>query len=127
MNRTRAKLAAALLLAAPAVVLMAGAPRPLTELRVCADPFGLPFSNDQEQGFENKIAHVVTQDLNARVVNYWWPSRRGVLGRSILGGFCDVMIQAPVGLDPVATTKPYYRSTYYLVFRAHRALRPSSL
>src|SRR5881227_1764917 len=127
MNRTRAKLAAALLLAAPAVVLMAGAPRPLTDLRVCADPFDLPFSNDQEQGFENKIAHVVAQDLNARVVNYWWPSRRGVLRNSILGGFCDVMIQAPVGLDPVATTKPYYRSTYYFVFRADRGLRLRSL
>src|SRR5207249_1265802 len=36
MNRTRAKLAAALLLAAPAVVLMAGAPRPLTDLQVRA-------------------------------------------------------------------------------------------
>src|SRR5438093_278586 len=123
MNRTRAKLAAALLLAAPAVVLMAGAPRPLTDLRVCADPFDLPFSNDQEQGFENKIAHVVAQDLNARVVNYWWPSRRGVLRNSILGGFCDVMIQAPVGLDPVATTKPYYRSTYYFVYRANHGLQ----
>src|SRR5207247_9755693 len=110
MNRTRAKLAAALLLAAPAVVLMAGAPRPLTDLRVCADPFDLPFSNDQEQGFENKIAHVVAQDLNARVVNYWWPSRRGVLRNSILVGFCDVMIQAPVGLDPVPTAKACYRS-----------------
>src|SRR5881296_1890918 len=127
MNRTRAKLAAALLLAAPAVVLMAGAPRPLTDLRVCADPFDLPFSNDQEQGFENKIAHVVAQDLNARVVNYWWPSRRGVLRNSILGGFCDVMIQAPVGLDPVATTKPYYRSTYYFIYRADRGLQLRSL
>src|SRR5437667_10713921 len=127
MNRTRAKLAAALLLAAPAVVLMAGAPRPLTDLRVCADPFDLPFSNDQEQGFENKIAHVVAQDLNARVVNYWWPSRRGVLRNSILGGFCDVMIQAPVGLDPVATTKPYYRSTYYFVYRADHGLQLRSL
>src|SRR5881398_3056797 len=127
MNRTRAKLAAALLLAAPAVVLMAGAPRPLTDLRVCADPFDLPFSNDQEQGFENKIAHVVAQDLNARIVNYWWPSRRGVLRNSILGGYCDVMIQAPVGLDPVATTKPYYRSTYYFIYRADRGLQLRSL
>jgi len=106
---------------------MAGAPRPLTDLRVCADPFDLPFSNDQEQGFENKIAHVVAQDLNARVVNYWWPSRRGVLRNSILGGFCDVMIQAPVGLDPVATTKPYYRSTYYFVYRANHGLQVRSL
>ena len=127
MILTRTKLAAACVLAAAAVALMASAPHPDQELRVCADPFDLPFSNEQEQGFENKIAHVVAQDLNARVVNYWWPSRRGVLRNSILGGFCDVMIQAPVGLDPVATTKPYYRSTYYFVFRADRGLRLRSL
>src|SRR5437773_9556784 len=127
MILTRTKLAAACLLGAAAVALMASAPNPDQELRICADPFVLPFSNDHEEGFENKIAHVVAQDLNARVVNYWWPSRRGVLRNSILGGFCDVMIQAPVGLDPVATTKPYYRSTYYFVFRADRGLRLRSL
>src|SRR5437879_5992320 len=127
MIPTRAKLASALLLGAAAVALMASGPHPDQELRVCADPFDLPFSNDQEQGFENKIAHVVAQDLNARVINYWWPSRRGVLRNSILGGFCDVMIQAPVGLDPVATTKPYYRSTYYFVYRTDRGLQLRSL
>src|SRR6266576_3884644 len=127
MILTRTKLAAACVLAAAAVALMASAPHPDQELRVCADPFDLPFSNEQEQGFENKIAHVVAQDLNARVVNYWWPSRRGVLRNSILGGFCDVMIQAPVGLDPVATTKPYYRSTYYFVYRADRGFALRSL
>ncbi len=127
MHPTRAKLAAALL-AAATVTLMASAPRrPLPELRVCVDPYDMPFSNSQEEGFENKIAHLVAQDLNATVINYWWPSRRGVLRNSILGGFCDVMIQAPVGLDPVATTKPYYRSTYYFVFRADRALPLRSL
>jgi len=87
----------------------------------------MPFSNNQEEGFENKIAHLVARDLNATVINYWWPSRRGVLRNSILGGFCDVMIQAPVGLDPVATTKPYYRSTYYFVYRADRGLAVRSL
>src|SRR5216117_106728 len=127
MILTRTKLAAACLLGAAAVALMASAPHPDQELRVCADPYDLPFSNEQEQGFENKIAHVVAQDLNARVVNFWWPSRRGVLRNSILGGFCDVMIQAPVGLDPVATTKPYYRSTYYFVFRADRGLKLRTL
>jgi len=107
---------------------MAGQPpRPTSDLRVCADPYDMPFSNSQGEGFENKIAQVVARDLNATVINYWWPSRRGVLRNSILGGFCDVMIQAPVGLDPVATTKPYYRSTYYFVFRADRGLHLRSL
>src|SRR5437016_10971329 len=127
MILTRTKLAAACVLAAAAVALMASAPHPDQELRVCADPFDLPFSNEQEEGFENKIAQVVARDLNARIVNYWWPSRRGVLRNSILGGYCDVMIQAPVGLDPVATTKPYYRSTYYFIYRADRGLQLRSL
>src|SRR5437868_14298963 len=79
-------------------------PRPLTDLRVCADPYNMPFSNDREEGFENKIAHVVAQDLNATVINYWWPERRGFLRNSILAGSRDVLISVPVGLDPVATT-----------------------
>ena len=128
MHSIRSKLAGALLVASASVALMASAQtRAPSDLRVCADPYDLPFSNNQEEGFENKIAHLVARDLNATVINYWWPSRRGVLRNSILGGFCDVMIQAPVGLDPVATTKPYYRSTYYFVYRADRGLAVRSL
>jgi mxaJ protein len=128
MHPTRHRLTGALLVAAATIALMANAPSgPPSDLRVCADPYDMPFSNNQEEGFENKIAHLVARDLNATVINYWWPSRRGVLRNSILGGFCDVMIQAPVGLDPVATTKPYYRSTYYFIYRANRGLQLRSL
>jgi mxaJ protein len=135
MRHTVVKIAGALFVTA-AVSALTPAPAPVpaparrgapTELRVCADPYDMPFSNDHEEGFENKIATLVAKDLNARLINYWWPSRRGVLRNSILGGFCDVMIQAPVGLDPVATTKPYYRSTYYFVYRADRGLQLRSL
>jgi mxaJ protein len=124
---SRLTLTGAVVLAAAVVALMASAPRAPAELRVCVDPYDLPFSNDKEEGFENKIAHVIAQDLNAHVINYWWPARRGVLRSSILAGRCDVMMQAPVGLDPVATTKPYYRSTYYFVYRSDRNLQVHSL
>src|SRR2546423_3772944 len=128
MHSIRTRLAGALLVASAGVALMAsGQGRAPSDLRVCADRYDMPFSNTQEEGFENKIAHLVARDLNATVINFWWPSRRGVLRNSILGGFCDVMIQAPVGLDPVATTKPYYRSTYYFVYRADRGLKIQSL
>lgn len=128
MTPTRVTFAGALVAAVVSVAFMGSGGRArISELRVCVDPYNMPFSDDQEQGFENKIAHVVAQDLNARVVNYWWPSRRGVLRNSILGGFCDVMIEAPVGFDPVATTQAYYRSTYYFVYRADRALPIHSL
>jgi len=36
-------------------------------LRVCADPNNLPYSNDQKQGFENRIADVIANDLNMTV------------------------------------------------------------
>src|SRR3989449_9320215 len=128
MHSTRGRLTGAVLVAAATVALMAGAPpRPASDLRVCADPYDMPFSNSQGEGFENKIAQVVARDLNATVINYWWPSRRGFLRNSLLGGFCDVMIQPAVGLDPVATTKPYYRSTYYFIYRANRGLGLRSL
>src|SRR5258705_3958337 len=128
MHSIRGRLTGALLVAAATVALMAGASlRPASDLAVGAERYDMPFSNSQGEGFENKIAQLVARDLNATVINYWWPSRRGVLRNSILGGFCDVMIQAPVGFDPVATTQPYYRSTYYFVFRADRGLQLRSL
>ena len=32
-------------------------------LRVCADPNNLPFSNRDEQGFENKLAQIWAREL----------------------------------------------------------------
>ena len=128
MSRRPIKLAGVVVLAGLVVATMSGRPHgAITELKVCADPYNLPFSTDREEGFENKIAQVVARDLHATVVNYWWPQRRGFLRNTILAGFCDVLIEAAVGFDPVATTKPYYRSTYYFVYRADRGLQLRTL
>src|SRR5438477_10014919 len=51
--------------------------RPDGVLRVCSDPNNLPFSNEQQQGFENKIAQVLARDLNERLEYTWWAQRRG--------------------------------------------------
>jgi mxaJ protein len=37
------------------------------ELKVCADPDNLPYSNEQLEGFENKIAALIAQDLGAQL------------------------------------------------------------
>jgi mxaJ protein len=47
------------------------------ELRVCADPNNLPFSNERGEGFENKIAELIAADLGARLSYTWWAQRRG--------------------------------------------------
>jgi mxaJ protein len=96
-----------------------------TELRVCADPDNLPFSNRDGAGLENKIAEIVARDLGMRLTYFWWPHQRGLVRRTLNEDRCDVLIGVPRDLDPVLTTKPYYRSTYVLVSRksAHLGVR----
>jgi mxaJ protein len=40
-------------------------------LRACADPNDLPFSNDREQGFENRIVRLIAADLGMELEYAW--------------------------------------------------------
>jgi mxaJ protein len=90
--------------------------------RVCQDPNNLPFSNLAGEGIENKIAEIFAKDLNRPLEYYSFPNRlafvRNTLRYRLPGEDyrCDVMIGVPAEFDQVSTTKPYYRSTYALVF-----------
>src|SRR3954470_17439995 len=97
------------------------------ELRVCADPNNLPFSNEHLEGFENKIAALIAEELHADVTYTWWAQRRGFIRNTLKANDCDVVMGVPAHYDPVDTTKPYYRSSYVLVTRADRDLKISSL
>jgi mxaJ protein len=88
------------------------------ELRVCADPNNLPFSNAREQGFENKLVEIVARELGATVTYVWWAQRRGFVRNTIKAGLCDLLPGAPPGLQGLRTTTPYYASTYAFVTRA---------
>jgi len=92
------------------------------ELRVCADPDNLPYSSDQLNGFENKIAEVIAQDLNASVTYTWFPQRRGFIRKTLEAGKCDLIVGVPKGYDPVLTTKPYYSSSYVFVYAQNKKL-----
>jgi mxaJ protein len=95
-------------------------------LRVCADPNNLPFSNQHEQGFENRLAQLLAKDLRRSVSYTWAPQRRGFLRNTLNADACDVVMGVPVKLEAVATTRPYYRSGYVLVSAPHVPV-PSSL
>ena len=86
--------------------------------RVCADPNNLPFSNQQQEGFENKIAEVLARGLRQTVAYTWWPQRRGFLRSTLNAGKCDVVMGLPADIDMVLTTQPYYRSIYAFVYPA---------
>jgi mxaJ protein len=87
------------------------------DLVVCADPDNLPFSHEDGSGFENRIAELVATDIGARLVYHWQPLRRGVVRKTLEAGVCDVLAGIPADPAGVATTSPYYRSSYTLVTR----------
>jgi mxaJ protein len=127
MNRRLVLVAGALLLLiSPSLTLQASG-GDLKELRVCADPDNLPFSNRKLEGFENKIAEVIAKELGAELTYFWWPHQRGLVNRVLRPGNCDVMISIPQGWDPVLWTKPYYRSSYVLVYPKKKGLQIKSL
>ena len=95
-------------------------------LRVCANPDNLPYSNQEQQGFENKIAELIGTELGLPVRYLWHAQRRGYLRRTLNAGRCDLVMGAPVGLRSLITTEPYYRSTYVFVTRKDRKLGISS-
>ena len=100
----------------------ADAPAKRTALRVCQDPNNLPFSNVNGEGLENKLAELFGRALGLPVTYYSFPQRlafiRNTLRYKLPGEDypCDIVMGIPVGYDQVSVTKPYYRSTYALVF-----------
>ena len=94
-------------------------------LRVCADPGNMPLSNNQAEGYENKIAQALARDLGRRIEFTFFPQRMGFVRNTLRQRDettqqfkCDVIIGVPKGFELTATTRPYMRSTYALVFES---------
>jgi mxaJ protein len=93
------------------------------DLRVCADPNNLPFSNAAGEGFENRIVELLAKDLGAHVKYTWWAQRRGAVRNTLNARDCDVIPGTASSADMTGTTDPYYRSTYVFVSRTDRGLK----
>ena len=92
-------------------------------LRVCEDPNNLPFSNRAGEGFENKIAELLARELGWSLEYTWFPQRMGFIRNTLRARDpgsnrfkCDLVMGVPAGFELASTTKPYYRSTYALVY-----------
>lgn len=96
------------------------------DLRVCADPDNLPFSNERLVGFENKIAQLIAADLRAGVQFTWVAQSKGSISQALSAGKCNLVMGAPAGWGPVLTTNPYYSSAYVFVYLASKPFRLSS-
>ncbi len=97
------------------------------ELRVCADPNDLPFSNKQKEGFENKIAAILGKDLNLPVSYVWFPQVIGFVRNTLRARQCDLVIGALSGDDSMEDTNPYYHTAYMIVTRQDAGISARSL
>ncbi len=91
-------------------------------LRVCSDPANLPFSNQKGEGFENRIADIVADELKIPVEYTWFPQATGFIRRTLFAKACDVVIGFAQGDEFVLNTNHYYRSTYALLYRKGKGL-----
>lgn len=106
------------------------APAPMVKpLRVCADPNDLPFSNQAQQGFENKLADMLGKSLGEPVQFVWTAQGKEFLRDTLNTDKCDVVMGLPTDDHAygVLTTAPYYRSSYALVYRADAPYQLKSL
>jgi mxaJ protein len=97
------------------------------DLKVCADPNNLPFSNAAGAGFENQLAELVAAELGKHVTYTWWAQRRGFVRNTLNAGSCDVVMGVPIDYELVETTRAYYRSSYVFVSRADRKVDVESI
>ena len=87
------------------------------EFKVCADPENMPFSNNKQEGFEDKIAQVLAQDLGKKLSFTYAYSRQGFFRNTLGANRCDVVIGTTSDSDMMRTSKPYYRAGHVYVWR----------
>ena len=98
-------------------------------LRVCQDPKNLPMSDQQEHGFENKIAALFAKKLGWKLEHTWYPQRMGFIRNTLKAKIpdtdafkCDVVTGVSTDFDLGLVTKPYLFSTYAMAYVKGRGL-----
>ncbi|HEX7000356.1 MAG TPA: quinoprotein dehydrogenase-associated putative ABC transporter substrate-binding protein [Trueperaceae bacterium] len=97
------------------------------ELRVCGYGDSLPFADESGAGFENQIAEIVADELEADLTYGWWYQDATMVSSQLGEGRCDVLLGVPDGFEELLNTVTYYRSPYVFVERADSGLDVSTL
>src|ERR1700751_2648014 len=93
-----------------------------SELKVCADPNNLPFSDEKKEGFENKIADLMGGELGLKAEYAWFPQVIGFLRNTLRAHLCDLLMGTVTGDEIMQTTTPYYFPTYVMFYRSDKGL-----
>ena len=93
-----------------------------TALRVCADPANMPFSNQAGEGFENKLAELLSADLKLPLEYTWFPQATGFVRNTLGAKRCDVVMGYVAASEVIQNTNPYYKSAWVLVYPKDQGL-----
>ena len=93
-----------------------------SELKVCADPNNLPYSDEKKEGFENKIAELMGGELGLKVDYAWFPQIIGFVRNTLRAHLCDLVMGTVAGDEIMQTTNPYYFTTYVMFYRSDKDL-----
>lgn len=92
-------------------------------LRVCQDPKNLPMSDEQQRGYENKIAALFAEKLGWKLEHTWSPQRMGFIRNTLRAKIpdtdtykCDLVTSVSPGFEMGIATKPYFSSTYAMAY-----------
>ena len=97
------------------------------EMRVCAPPQSLPFSDENEAGYENRIASLVAEQLGAELTYEWVAFTEDLVNLHFAEGSCDVLIGIPDGFSQGLNTIAYYQSPYVMLYAADSGIDIDSL
>lgn len=97
------------------------------EMRVCTSADDLPASNAKLEGFENRIAQIIADELAARLVYVWSPSDVRMIRDYLRTGACDVVMGVPDGYLGVLSTVPYYQIPHVFIYRKDSSFDVQSL
>ena len=99
-----------------------------SSLRVCADPNNLPYSNQELEGYENKIANLFAKKLGDIPVLYtWYPMTSGFVRRTLNAKTCDLIITFPAIHEFVQNSNPFFSSSYVMMTLEEKNINIKSL
>ena len=96
-------------------------------LKICASAKQLPYSAQDNSGFENKVAILAAKAMNREPLFVYADKPAIYLVRDWLDkNKCDVVVGLDSSDQRVLTTRPYYRTGYVFVTRKNGKLNPHS-
>lgn len=96
-------------------------------MRVCADPHNFPASSQRQKGFDNRIAEILADELQAELTYVWAPSGADLVRRVLWPGACDMVMGVADGAMELVSTVPYYQTPYVFVYRQDAEFEINSL